>query len=290
MIRSAVNGLVASAVLAILIVWGGFRWPIETPEPVPEASIFGRKTAIYDGLPSPLQFYLRQTVSRTPPVAENALIWGTGWKRFPIGPVHVWLPVRWVLVADSGSGIAWTGRVMWFGIPIATVHESFHGDEECSVLIAEGMGTVVLGAWLPNRFLETARGAWSAVDRWTARLTAKNGNEVVVTFDPRTRALSAMLGSGCPIGTEGTGDQLAWSVRFTEWGAPGGLTVPVSGASIVNGEPHYRFTVRGIIYNIDTRSLSDGGGPLPDVREIVQRAVAMKAGGASVVDSSSAGR
>ncbi len=272
MLRRLLTGVVTSALFALLTVWVGFRWPVEVPGPRPELSVLTNTTVLYDGLPRPLQYYLRQTVSRTPPVATTGVFWGTAQKRFRIGPLLLWLPVRWTSVVDLDVGAAWTGQVMWFGRPLTELHEWVSADETCPFLSQQGMGFSALEVWLPSSLVARPPGSWATIDRWTTRLAAPNAEEMILKFDPRTRGLSVVLGSGC---SQRADDQVAWSVRFVEWGSPGRMTIPVAGHSIVNGTQHYRFRIKGAVFNRNVARWTIDSAPLPDVDAMLATLAAM---------------
>ena len=92
------------AIVALIVVWKGFRAPSPLPDPDSAASRRVRKTVLYDGLPAPLQYYLTQTVSRTPPVTTTAVVWGTGHIAVGMGPIRLRLPVSWQEAIDVERG------------------------------------------------------------------------------------------------------------------------------------------------------------------------------------------
>lgn len=282
--RSASRVLIATLVLIGLValtIWCGFRWPsLRAPPPGAQASRLAERTVLYDGLPAPLQYYLAQTVGRTPYVTTTALVWGTGSIRAEFGPIRVWLPVRWQEAIDLARGYVWTGEVLWWRWVILRLEDRWVDGEGMARLDGELLSSAHAGhgqamrakaeyVWMPSALLTDPDIVWHAqsasivVMRFPSEEPAErrpdtgtapkdtltkpaDRDSLVMEFDRRTKALVALTG------TRRRNDSTAvtWSLGFTAWDAPGGLAVPVAGHAAWDGKPYYRFGVEGISYNV----------------------------------------
>lgn len=283
--RRAVAGGLALLAALVVLTWLGFRFP-SSPSPPPgvDASRLIERTVVWDGLPPGVQFYLTQSVGRTPFVTSTAVLWGSGSVVFDLGVARVRLPVRWREAIDASRGYVWSAEVLWWCWPLLEMEDR----------LVDGVGTVRIGRrrissphiqrgqvmrahaeriWLPSMLLTDPDITWQARDTWTAVMRFpvvgapnRNGDAVssepvsgaelsggttscdslIAQFDPRTRALLSLSGTRTGSGSSAT----TWSLACAEWDAPGGLTVPVAGHAAWDGVPYYRFRVEGIRYNV----------------------------------------
>jgi hypothetical protein len=266
----------AAALLVVAVVttvWLGFRLAEgrSAPDALPSHLIL--RTTLYDGLPAGLQYYLSQTVGRAPLVSATALLWGTGRVKLQFGPLEAWLPMVWREAIDLDRGFVWRGEVRWFHWTLIEREDRFV-DGVGSRTSPEG---VVLGewvdqalamrrraefAWLPSALVTRSGSAavdWNAHGSWEAalRYPGPSGQDsLVAVFDSHSRALKSFSGIRARSDTT-TGE---WLTRFTTWGDPGGLMVPVRGYAEWNGAPYYEFTVVNITYNV---SVADWFAPRP---------------------------
>ena len=251
-------------IAVVIAVAYGYLRPAPIPSPAVEHSQLTEKTVLYHGLPHPLQFYLRQTVSRTPYVTRTAVLWGTGEKAYRWGPFTLWMPVSWVAAIDINRGFVWEGDVTWWGIPLTRLSDRFdlqNADNQPghdAYLPNQGMDARVAAVWLPSCLIDREIGLqWIAPGRSGTYVHFPHyadSDSLLVLFNPRTHALVGVHGETNSHDVNGT-----WRVRFSAWNWLGGLTVPGEGETTVVGVPHYRFSVAGISYNIDTDEYFENG-------------------------------
>ena len=251
---------------AAVILWWGFRSPVRQPDPVPRASRLLRKAVLHDGLPAPLQYYLTQTVSRTPPVTRTAVVWGTGRLRVQIGPMRLWLPLSWHEAIDVDRGFVWRGDVMWFRWSVYHIEDRYaNGQAEERTPSgrmrgpwrdqAHAMRARAELFWLPSALVTTTPDRheraieWRARSEWDASMRyggPRGLDSLVAQFDPHTRALTSLAGMRC----RADSTRHPWRVRPTAWGNPGGLMIPTAGDALWGEEPYYAFEVAGVAYNV----------------------------------------
>ena len=245
----------------ILVVRLGFGRPAPVPSPEVGPARLGKTAVLYDGLPPALEYYLRQTIGRTPPITGRALVWGTGEMRFTIGPFQAWLPLSWVERIDVARGFQWRAEVTWWGLPVWAICDTYlrtagqgldHPRGGCDSLVAHFLpdreaAHRAQAVWLPSSLITQAGVSWQPLDELTCEMRYPGehpADRLTAHFDRRTRALVSLSG------VQASGDApYRWQVRFTEWDAPGGLMVPVTGQVLVDGKARYRFEVAGIAYN-----------------------------------------
>jgi len=258
--RSVLRVSLALFLLLALVGWLGFVMSLPLPPPSVGPSQVTESTVLYDGLPPGLQFYLTQTVSRTPPITTTAVLWGTGSVRFDVGPISLWVPLSWQEAIDVGRGFVWRAEVRWWRWPIFRAVSTWSDGkgvlrirdrELASPWLNQGqmMRSKAEHLWLPSALLTDPDLQWVAPDSWTAAMRYEGplgADSLIARFDRRTHALSVLSGMRCRTDSA----RVRWSVHFSEWDAPGGLTVPVVGAVSWEDEPYYRFRVAGIAYNV----------------------------------------
>ena len=271
--RGVFKAVILLIVVAVVLVWVGLRVSPSATPPTRRPSRFEQRATLHDGLPAGLQYYLTQTVGRTPLVANTALAWGTARLRTEVGGFELWLPVAWQEAIDVHRGFVWRGEVRWWGWTIAEFEERW----------VDGRGSRMLGdsliggqcvdrsqamrahaefAWLPSALVEPSPGqnrAWRSLGTWRAvmRYSGRSGaDSLVVAFDSHSRALRYLAGMRC----QDDSVSRQWTVEFSEWDSPGGLTIPVEGQFTRDAEPYYEFRIDGIAYNVP---VGDWLGPPP---------------------------
>ena len=267
MIRRVLAISAVVLVVTTVVGWAGFQVGAPVVEPEHGTSRLGETTVLPDGLPPALQFYLQQTVGRTPPVTTRAVLWGTGRARFEIGPVAVWLPVSWSEAVDVERGYVWRGHVTWWRRPILDIEERFSrvggGDTlttahaRCEAA-ARAMRAQAERIWLPSSLIRTSDATWHRRGSWRLSVLydSPDGSpdSLSMEFDQRTRALTQITGTRCA--TDSTAAE--WSVAFTRWDTPGGFAVPVEGTASLDGHAYYEFTLAGAAYNTSVEHWFEG--------------------------------
>lgn len=259
MIRRIVATVIVVALIAVGIGWAGFRVTPSINEPPHPSSNLTQRTALYDGLPPALQFYLQQTVGRAPWITDTALIWGTGQILYDYGYGKIWLPIVWHEAIDVNRGFVWRGEIMWWKWPIRDAVDYWDSGiaytrlgetvatAEC-LSQAQSMTAHAARVWLPSTLIHNdiawlRHGSWNLVMRYPSVV---GDDSLTVRFDARTRALAELRGIRCQNDTT----QSEWRVRFQSWDSFDGVTVPAEGEVSWNNVPYYRFTVAGMAFNI----------------------------------------
>jgi len=255
------------------IAWLGFQVPAPPPELRTATSRFPGTAVVYVGLPPGLQSYLAQTVSRTPPVTTTAHLWGTGRLLAQIGPLSFWFPLRWEEFIDVTRGFIWRAEVAWWRVGILTIEDRWDDGEGVTrigwrqksgpcVSQSQAMRGLAELVWLPSALVTRPDITWTARGDRTAIMGyagPAGPDSLVVRFDRRTGALTAIAGAGTRCRASGA-SPASWVLRLIGWDAPGGLIVPVDGEVAWDDKPYYRFHVVGITYN---EPLDDRFGPTP---------------------------
>ena len=259
MIRRIVAIIIFIALIVIGIGWAGFRVTPSIDEPPRSHSNLTDRTALYDGLPPALQFYLQQTVGRAPWITDSALLWGTGQILFDTGFGKFWLPIAWQEAIDVDRGFVWRGQIMWWKWSILDAIDFWDSDMAYARLgetivtatclpRAQAMRSHATRVWLPSTLIHdditwSRHGNWNLTMRYTS---VGETDSLTVHFDARTRALAELSGVRCQDDTT----RSAWRVRFHAWDTFDGVTVPSEGDVSWYNDPYYRFNVAGMTFNI----------------------------------------
>jgi hypothetical protein len=259
MIRRIVAIIIFIALIVIGIGWAGFRVTPSIDEPPRSHSNLTDRTALYDGLPPALQFYLQQTVGRAPWITDSALLWGTGQILYESDYGNVWLPIVWQEAIDVNRGFVWRGRIMWWKWPILDALDYWDSEIAYTRLgetvvtatclpQAQITRTHATRAWLPSALIHdditwSRNGNWSLVMRYPS---IGGADSLTARFDSRTRALTELAGIRCKDDTT----RATWRIRFDGWDTFDGVTVPAEGDVSWNDDQYYRFNVKGMAFNI----------------------------------------
>lgn len=155
-----------------------------------------RKVAIPDGLPAPVERWLRADYPDGLPVADSIVMTGRGEMRM----AGLRIPMRHRVEIRPGRGFLRRMELTWFGITVAKGRDTFVegvGKMETPVGPASGpeidQGANVVN-WLealtlPGTLVEDDRVRWEPVDEDTARLVYPFGDDedsVLITFGSQT--------------------------------------------------------------------------------------------------------
>lgn len=151
-----------------------------------------------EGLPAPVQrFYNTLYPDGQIPVYESVVITGTGRMR----PFGIWLPVRFVMVHNTGTDYRHYFEATWFGLPFLKINEGYVDGksffespmgsyvDDANANQAANLALWAEGGWFPALWVTDARARWQAVDDHTAILFVpfEGGDDsFVVRFDPLT--------------------------------------------------------------------------------------------------------
>ena len=189
------GGLVA---LAAVLVGGLFVKPARFPKPAgaTDAARPARLVPIPDGLPAPVDRWLRTDFPDGAPVYDTAVMQGLGVMR--IGPLP--LPFRHRVEYRPGEGFVRRMDLTWYGVPVLHGLDTFVGSRGRMVTpggafdgpqIDQGAN---IANWLeatasPGTLLSDPRVRWEPVGKTSARLVVPFGDgedSIVIGFDPES--------------------------------------------------------------------------------------------------------
>ncbi len=192
--RGAIINIV---ILLLLFVVFGFRQPPAPFPPYTGVSSPVTTAPIPDGLPAPVERYLRLTYGDAVPVYTSAVVSGRGTLRF----MGLTMPARLRFTHESGKNYRHYIENTFFGIPIFKVNERYldghtlfelpFGVEEDKpgTDSAANQGLWAETVFYPAYLITDPRLRWQAVDEDTARLFVpfKDGEqEFTVEFDQQS--------------------------------------------------------------------------------------------------------
>jgi len=190
--------LVAVALGGLLVRPGRFPAPREAADTPGSAVVGGkvRRVPVPDGLPAPVDRWLRADFPNGAPAYDTAYMRGRGVMR--IGPLE--LPFRHRVEYRPGAGFVRQMDLTWYGIAVLHGLDTFVGGHGRMVTpggafdgaqIDQGAN---IANWLeatasPGTLLEDPRVRWEPIDEHSARLVVPFGDaedSMVIGFDPRT--------------------------------------------------------------------------------------------------------
>ncbi len=259
--------MIVGGVLAALVFVGWLGLQVK-PKPFPayaeSTPVDIRRVPLPDGLPKPVDHYLRLTYGDTVPVIETAVLTGRATIR-PAGPIT--FPARYRFTHVAGRDYRHYIEACWFGLPVLKVNERYIDGKSLMriPIIGSDSGPKVewsasQGMWaeswqFPALFVTDSRVKWLPVDDDTAILevpfAADQRQQFVVRFDPET---------GLPIWTEtmryqssASAEKVLWmthALKFREMN--GVLTNTVGSATWMDdGTPWATFELEDVQFNVD---------------------------------------
>lgn len=263
--------IVGSLGLLGLLGWLGLRLP---PRSLPQAPLNPGEvswTALPDDLPAPVARFYQELYGDELPVIDSAVVSGRGTMR--VGGLTA--PVRFRFTHATGADYRHHIEVMFFGLRVLTVHETFLDGAarlELPFGVSEGSqvdqgANLALWAeavWMPSVWVTDPRVRWEAIDEHSALLVAPFGDReetFIARFDPDTgllRLLESMR-------FKGADDELTtlWLNEVVTWVELDGWLLPRETALtwFDDGTPWARMTTEEVRYNADVRDYLRQRGP-----------------------------
>lgn len=259
--------LIALGVLVALLFVGWLGLQVK-PKPFPAYSettpVDIRRVSLPDGLPKPVDRYLRLTYGDTVPVIETAVLTGRATIR-PAGPIT--FPSRYRFTHVAGKDYRHYIEACWFGLPVIKVNERYIDGESLMVIpvIGTDKGPKVewsasQGMWaeswqFPALFVTDPRVKWLPVDDDTVILEVPfkgdQRQQFVVRFDPET---------GLPTWTETmryqgstSAEKVLWMTHALEFRELNGVLTNTVGSAtwLDDGKPWATFELEDAQFNVD---------------------------------------
>jgi hypothetical protein len=278
---TAIVLLALGGALVVAHVLGAYRWSratsalrarlVESRAPLQPRTVDFREL---EGLPAPVQRYLRAVLKEGQPMLVGARVRHTG--TFNMGrDANRWKPFTSdQLVITRRPGFDWNATIaMMPGLP-ARVHDAYVAGEgilHASILglitvanlrgagdIAEGelMRFFAEAAWYPTVLLPSQGVRWEPIDERSARGTLADGdNRVTLTFSFDEDGLIETVRADAR-GRTVDGDIVAtpWQGRFWNYEERGGIRVPLDGEVAwlrPEGElPYWRGRIEELTYEV----------------------------------------
>lgn len=253
-------------VVGIMGALGGAAWlgtKIQ-PEPFAPPSDPGHDLGMVDlpdDLPKPVHRYL-QAVTLLPRV-ENLYASGRGKAAFDVGPLKVWVPLRWRAYVEPGRQFRWEGELAWFGQPIlggsasiidgeAHVTEGWETKTGAAVLKSEHtILWLYTLAFAPSALLTLPEITWQPLDRTAARMIFPYGDDewsFSLFFDPASGTLERLTTHRF---NEEIGAFRPYQARFGERRSLGGTSLPASLAVSWVDVLYMTMNVEHVRYNVE---------------------------------------
>ncbi len=243
-------------ILAVVVVYGAFRWKAATREMRVrlEATGVQSKSQVVDfreieGLPAPVQHFFRSVIKDGQPIVAAMSVEHTG--TFNMSETgEQWKPFTSTQrVVTHRPGFVWDARISMMPGLLVHVHDAYltgEGIMHAAVLglvtmvkqrgtgdLAEGelMRFFAEAAWYPTALLPSQGVLWDAVDDHSARATLKDGelsltllfrfNKDDLIDTVRAEARGRMVA--------GTAASVPWQCRFWNYAIRDGMRVPLDG-------------------------------------------------------------
>ncbi len=259
--------LIALGVLVALVFVGWLGLQVK-PKPFPAYSESTpadiRRVPLPDGLPKPVDRYLRLTYGDTVPVIETAVLTGRASIR-PAGPIT--FPARYRFTHVAGQDYRHYIEACWFGLPIIKVDERYIDRRSLMVIpiIGTDSGPKVewsanQGMWaeswqFPALFVTDPRVKWLPIDDYTSTLEvpfkSDQRQQFLVRFDPET---------GLPTWTETmryqgstSAEKVLWMTHALEFGELNGVLTNTVGSAtwMDDGKPWATFELEDAQFNVN---------------------------------------
>ena len=255
----------------LALTWLGLQVKPASLVPFPQEQSDIETIPLPDGLPTPVERYLRLIYGEQVPVINSAVVSGRATLRIN----GITMPGRFRFTHIAGQGYRHYIESTLFGFPIMKVNEHYldgKGRLDLPFGVFEGqqinqaanLGLWAETMWMPSVFVTDPRVRWEAVDDETAVLVVPFGNEeqrILVRFDPDT-GLLLLMETMRYRDAEG-GNKILWLSEVREWQTINETLVPSTGAAIWldEGTPWAIFNVEEIIYNVDVDDYIRSIGP-----------------------------
>jgi hypothetical protein len=219
------------------------------------------KAALTSTLPEPVARYAEAIAPEGLPVVETALVAGKAKLTFN----GLTFPARFKFYHDAGNAYYHHIQLLWFGLPILTVHERYRdGAAELALPIGEVvnnpkvnaaalMGLWAEAIWFPTTLLTDTRTHWTATGDHSATLLVDGMAEEEI-FTVRFDAESGLIRDLTSLRYKQPGDQhrTLWFNEVLSWGTFNGVHVPsVAQIRWGNDAPWAKWQVEQVLYNAD---------------------------------------
>jgi len=266
--------------LVALRAWGSWRWQAATHALVAQLEA-GRQpiaparvdAAEFDGLPAPVQRYLRTALRDGAPVVAAATIEHRG--TFNMSDAgERWVPFTSTQrVVTRRPGFVWDARVeMAPGVPVhvhdayvagtGIVHPSIAGvfalanlRDTRDVALGELMRFAAETAWYPTALLPGQGARWQAIDARSARASFADGDLVLTltfTFRDGDGLIESVRADARGRSLGGRVEPTPWEGRWSDYAERDGMLVPMRGEVawlLPQGrQPYWRGTVTALRY------------------------------------------
>lgn len=223
-------------VVVLLVLLGGFLVPAPLAD-APAGASDGGETAVVavpDGLPDPVDRWLRSSYPDGVPLVDSLVMRGRGVMR--IGSIPV--PMRHTIEIHPGEGFVRRMDLTWYGIAFAHGKDVFtggHGVMTTPVGTYEGekidQGANMVN-WIealaaPGVLITDPAVRWEPIDESSARLVFPFGDaddEVTMFFDPETGAPTKIVAMRYK-DADADARKLVWTARMMDRRVLGGLPV-----------------------------------------------------------------
>lgn len=268
-VRAAVGAaavVAGAAVAARAVADAGARVEPEPFADFPEPSRPPRAhVPLPDGLPEPVDRWLRGIYGDRVPVVGSVVITGRG----RINPFGMWMPARFRFTHDAGRGYRHYIEATLFGRTILAVNERYVDGRSLMEIPVVGTDSgpqveqaANLGMWAelaaaaPSVLVTDPRVRWRQLDRYTAHLDVPLGDDghdwFVARFDPASGGLASLEAWRYRSSKE-TAKTLWIATNELDGPVVGPLRLPAAGTATWadRGEPWARFVTEDIRTDVD---------------------------------------
>lgn len=219
------------------------------------------KAALPSTLPELVTCYARAIAPEGLPVVETALVIGKAKLTFN----GLTFPARFKFYHDAGNAYYHHIQLLWFGLPILTVHERYRdGAAEMALPMGEIvnepkanaaalMGLWAEAIWFPTTLLTDPRAHWTAASDHSTTLLV-DGMAKEETFTVRFDAESGLIRDFTSLRYKQPGDQhrTLWFNEVLNWGNFNGVRAPsVAQIRWGNDVPWAKWQVEQVLCNVN---------------------------------------
>jgi hypothetical protein len=260
-VLKVMGGALSVAAGAAGLGWLGFQVEGQGFDvPLGAANDLG-KTVLPSTLPEPVAHYANAVAPEGLPAVETALVMGKAKLTFN----GLTFPARFKFYHDAGDAYYHHIQLLWFGLPMLTVHERYRdGVAEMALPMGEVvnnpqvnaaalMGLWAEAVWFPTTLLTDPRAHWTATGDHSATLFVE-GMAEEETFSVRFDPESGLIRDLTSLRFQETGDQhrTVWFNEVLDWGVFNGMRVPsVAQIRWGNDLPWAKWKVEHVLLNVD---------------------------------------